>query len=168
MVKSQPNRFSSKGHRVSFFRMMVNSTHVLVVDDEPLVREFNVEMLSGCGYQVDAAEDGAAAWNTLQLNTYDLVITDNDMPNLTGVGLIEKMRASGMTVPVIMATSALPTEEFTLRPWLQPAATLLKPYAPADFLGSVKSVLCAAVATAMLAPAAFHQQSLTESGRKTA
>jgi len=126
--------------------------HVLVVDDEPLVLKFNIEMLIASGYQVDAAKDGAAAWDSLQLNTFDLVITDNNMPNLTGVGLIEKIRASGMTVPVIMATSAFPTEEFAGRPWLDPAATLLKPYALVDFLGTVKNVLGLVASTAMSFP----------------
>jgi DNA-binding response OmpR family regulator len=46
-----------------------------------------------------------------------------------------------MVLPVIMATGELPTEEFTRYPWLQPAATLLKPYTTAELLGTVKKVL---------------------------
>jgi len=63
------------------------------------------------------------------------------MPNVSGVELIEKVRAAGMTLPVIMATGEAPEEDFTRNPFLQPAATLLKPYTPVEFLGTVKNVL---------------------------
>src|SRR5664279_4806418 len=58
---------------------------ILVVDDEPLLRRLNTEVLVDAGYRVDTAEDGAVAWDTLQLNSYDLLITDNEMPNVSGV-----------------------------------------------------------------------------------
>jgi DNA-binding response OmpR family regulator len=123
---------------------------ILVVDDEPCMRQLNTKVLLDAGYHVDAAEDGAAAWDSLQVHSYHLLITDNNMPKVTGVELIEKVRAAGITLPVIMATATLPEEEFARRPWLQPAAMLLKPYTMADFLGTVKSVLCGAVPAAML------------------
>jgi DNA-binding response OmpR family regulator len=123
---------------------------ILVVDDEACMRHLNAKMLMDAGYQVDAAEDGAAAWNTLQAKRYDLLITDNTMPKVSGFELIEKVRAAGMALPVIMATGAFPTAEFAKRPQLIPAATLLKPYSLAEFLGTVKSVLCGAVFIIML------------------
>jgi len=117
---------------------------ILVVEDEPLMRHLNSKILIDVGYQVDAAEDGAAAWDTLQEKSYDLLITDNFMPRVTGVELIEKLRAAHIPVPVIMATGAFPHEEFVKHPHLQPDATLLKPYTAEEFLGAVKKVLCAA------------------------
>jgi PleD family two-component response regulator len=53
---------------------------ILVVEDDAVIRRVNVEVLTYSGYHVDAAEDGAAAWDTLQLSNYDLMVTDNDMP----------------------------------------------------------------------------------------
>ena len=114
---------------------------ILVVDDEPLLRELNVERLLAAGYHVDAAADGAAAWDTLQLHGYDLIITDNAMPKMTGVQMIGKVRAAGMVVPVILASGTLVMEEFAQCPWLQPAATLPKPYTGGELLGMVKKVL---------------------------
>ena len=114
---------------------------ILVVDDEPLIRELNVERLIAAGYHVDAAADGAAAWDTLQLNSYDLIITDNTMPKMTGIQMIEKVRAAGMVVPVILASGTLVKEELTQCPWLQPAASLPKPYSGTELLGMVKKVL---------------------------
>ena len=115
---------------------------ILVVDDEPLLRQFYTEVLTHAGYEVDTAEDGAVAWDALQVNGYDLLITYNRMPKVTGVDLLKKVHAARMTLPVIMATGTYPGEEFSRFPWLQPDATLLKPCSMAEFLGAVKEVLC--------------------------
>ena len=121
--------------------------HILVVDDDPLIRRLNTEVLTYSGYQVDAAEDGAAAWDALQLNNYDLLVTDNIMPKLTGVELLQKILAAGLPLPIIMATGTLPEEEFIRNPWLQPNVTLLKPYTFDELLGAVKEVLRVATNT---------------------
>src|ERR1035438_3169239 len=118
---------------------------ILVVEDEPTIRKRSTEILVRHGYDVDAVEDGAVAWDTLQLKNYDLLITDNSMPKVSGVELIEKVRDAGMALPVIMATAVLPKEAFTRQPRLKPAATLLKPYTITEFLGTVRNVLCMTV-----------------------
>ncbi len=115
--------------------------HILVVEDDSSIRRLNAEVLSRSGYAVDVAVDGADAWAALGTDNYDLMITDNNMPNLTGVELLMKIRAARMDLPVIMATGKLPSEEFTRQPWLQPAALLLKPYTIEDLLRTVKKVL---------------------------
>jgi DNA-binding response OmpR family regulator len=112
-----------------------------VVEDDRDLRQLNARALIHSGYAVDTAEDGAAGWEALQANRYDLVITDNNMPRLTGIELLKKLCAARMALPVIMATGTLPKEEFTRHPWLQPAATLLKPYTVEALLGTVKNVL---------------------------
>ena len=114
---------------------------ILVVDDEPLILHLNVNGLIAAGYQVDAAEDGTAAWDALQLNNYDLIITDNTMPRMTGIQMIEKMHIAGMVVPVIMASGILPKDELAQSPRLQPVATLPKPYTAVKLLEMVKRVL---------------------------
>jgi CheY-like chemotaxis protein len=129
----------------------MNRPHrILVVDDEPYMRQCNAKMLTDAGYHVDAAENGAVAWNTLQEESYDLLITDNNMPKVTGVELIKKIRAAGMALPIIMATAVLPWEAFICRPQLQPAATLIKPYTHENLLGTVRKVLCATLTMAVL------------------
>jgi DNA-binding response OmpR family regulator len=117
---------------------------ILVVEDDAAIRRVNTEILTYSGYQVDAAEDGAAAWDALQLNKYDLVVTDNDMPKVTGVELIQKLRAARMTLPVIMATGAPPEEVFTRYGMPPPARTLLKPYTLKELVSAVEEVLQAA------------------------
>jgi DNA-binding response OmpR family regulator len=115
-----------------------------VVDDDVSVRQLSTQVLIHFGYVVDTAEDGDAAWEALNADSYDLLITDNNMPKVTGVELLKKLRAARMELPVIMATGTVPTEEFIRYPWLQPAATLPKPYTATEMLCAVKDVLRAA------------------------
>ena len=114
---------------------------ILVVDDDRCIRQLNTEVLLSSGYLVDAAEDSAAAWDILQLKGYDLLVTDNEMPKVSGVELVKRLHAARMDLPVIMATGTLPEAEFARCPWLRPAATLLKPYTFDELLGAVGTVL---------------------------
>ena len=116
-------------------------SQILVADDDQTIRRLHVDALSRCGYRVDSAEDGEAAWDALSTSSYDLMVTDNNMPKLSGVELLRKLRASRMSLPVILATGAIPAEEFARSPWLRPAATLLKPYTMVDLVNTVKRVL---------------------------
>jgi len=123
-------------------RCEADSRHrILIVDDDRCTRQINTIVLTQAGYQVDAANDGAAGWEAIQSKPYDLVITDNHMPNLTGIGMLKKLRAAQLALPVIMATGEPPTEEFARDPSLQPEATLLRPYAVEKLLNTIEVVL---------------------------
>src|SRR6185312_14851566 len=117
------------------------SNRILVVDDDVVIRKLNAEVLNRSGYEVDTAEDGAAGWETLLANNYDLMITDNNMPKMTGIELLKKLRSAHKGLPVITATGTLPTQELAQNPWLEPVATLLKPYRADRLLETVKDVL---------------------------
>lgn len=98
-------------------------------------------VLHRAGYYVDTAEDGAFALELLGASRYNLMITDNNMPNLGGMDLFKKLYDTRMTLPFIMATGKIPEQEFIQCHWLQPAATLLKPYTVEELLGVVEAVL---------------------------
>jgi DNA-binding response OmpR family regulator len=114
---------------------------ILVVDDDDAIRELNMDVLADSGYEVAGAKNGAAGWQAIQNNDYDLIVTDNKMPKMTGIEMIGKLRSAGMTVPVIMATGILPTQEFIRSPWLKPDAALERPFSSDDLLAAVKSTL---------------------------
>jgi DNA-binding response OmpR family regulator len=114
---------------------------ILVVDDDSDLRLLDADVLALPGYHVDAAEDGAAGWEALQANNYNLLITEHSLPKLTGVELVRKLRSARMAVPVVMAAGRLPTHELARNPSLQLAATLLKPFAVDALLDTVKNVL---------------------------
>jgi two-component system OmpR family response regulator len=114
---------------------------ILVVDDEDAIRRLMTGVLIGSGYHVDAAKDGAVAWEALQAKPYDLLITDHNMPRVTGVELVKNLRFARMALPVVMVTGTLPAHELAQDPSLQLAATLEKPFAPAELLDTVENVL---------------------------
>jgi two-component system sensor histidine kinase and response regulator WspE len=66
--------------------------HILVVDDSLTVRETERKLLERAGYLVDVAVDGVAGWNALRLGNYDLLLTDVDMPRMTGIDLTRQVR----------------------------------------------------------------------------
>lgn len=114
---------------------------ILVIEDDAIIRKLNARVLAHSGYQVDAAEDGAIGWEALLANNFDLLITDHDMPRLSGLELVKKARFAHMTLPIILATGTLPEKELGRHPWLQITATLLKPFSPEQLLETVKKVL---------------------------
>jgi DNA-binding response OmpR family regulator len=114
---------------------------ILIVDDDRSLCEFNAEGLRRHGYEVGIASDGKVGWEELQANRYNLLITENDLPRLTGVGLVKKLRSASMSLPVIIAVEILPSWKSAEYPWLLKATKLFKPYDFEDLLGSVKSVL---------------------------
>jgi two-component system response regulator HydG len=79
---------------------------ILVVDDELAARTALRDLLSMKGYDVDLAADGAAALARLAELPPDLVITDLDMPRLSGLQLLEALRERNAELPAIVLTSA--------------------------------------------------------------
>jgi DNA-binding response OmpR family regulator len=114
---------------------------ILVVDDDSDLRVLYAYALARPGYAVDVAEDGAAGWEALRTNNYNLLITEHDVPIMTGVELVRMLRAARMALPVVMASGRLPTYELARDPSLQLAATLVKPFALEVLLDTVQNVL---------------------------
>lgn len=114
---------------------------ILVVDDDLVLCVFYAEVLTSAGFEVDMAEDGEAGWQALQAKNYDLLITDNQMPRVSGIELLRKLRSEEQDIPVIMVSGALPTEELNRNSWLRLSATLPKPSTGDRLLRIVKKVL---------------------------
>ncbi len=85
---------------------MVNNTEhsILVVDDDILVRKVLKKYISGLGYLVDTAEDGRGALDMLRSFSYDLVLTDLQMPRLGGIELLKEMFREYPDIPKIVLT----------------------------------------------------------------
>jgi DNA-binding response OmpR family regulator len=111
------------------------------MEEDPLLLHLNVEVLIQHGYEVKAAEDGATAWKELQAFNYNLLITDYKLLKETGIGLSKKLHAARLALPVVLVAEKDPTHQLAQYPWLQPAATLLKPIAVEVLLDTVKNVL---------------------------
>lgn len=77
---------------------------ILAVDDDPLVLINTEEMLGELGHEVEAVTSPQAALERLRAGGYDLVVTDQAMPGMTGLQLAAAIAEAGMRVPVILAT----------------------------------------------------------------
>lgn len=135
----------------------IDSTHphrsvrrqkILVADDNIDVRRVMADALRLVGFDTQGVNDGETAWRELQHHNYDLLVTDQDMPRLAGLPLIQRLRDAGMNLPVIMVSGypeMVPVQDHVK---LQIAAMLPKPFNLLEFQNTVKFALLAANATA--------------------
>ncbi len=114
---------------------------LLLADANPETAHFHFAAVIKAGYEAELAADGLTAWETLLAGDFDLVITDHDLPHLTGLELVEKIRATHRAIPIILTAAVLPQPEFQRTPWLIPDATLQRPFTDRDLLKTVKRVL---------------------------
>ncbi len=85
-------------------------SRILVVDDEESIREFLEIMLKKEGYEVTTAEDGMKAKDVLSKKTFDMVISDMQMPNMTGIELLKHVKESYPDLVFMMITAFGTTE----------------------------------------------------------
>ncbi len=79
---------------------------VLVADDSGVMRKIIIRGLNACGVsEVVEAADGQEGLDAFNDESFDIVLTDWNMPNMTGLDLLKAIRATGSTVPVIMITT---------------------------------------------------------------
>lgn len=112
---------------------------VLILDDNKPMRDFLASLFSGEGYSVDFAEDGERGWEALCANYYDLLVTDDEMPHLTGLQLIHQVRRSGSILPIILVSASLPDHLS-----LPLIVTVPKPFDPSELLTTAEKLLFAA------------------------
>jgi len=103
--------------------------HVLVVDDEPMIRRFAGRVLSEEGFRVYEAADGAEALELIHAGTPDLevVLSDIVMPRLNGVQLLETLSSLRPDLPVILM-SGFATADLAERGIVSPCGVLSKPF----------------------------------------
>ena len=114
---------------------------ILVVEDDSTILQLSVLMLVRAGYQVSAVEGTQAAWEALQSASYDLLVTDNQMPGMSGLELVSKLRSAQIGLPIIVASGGIEAEEFAQNQSLQPAISLPKPFTADQLLESVAESL---------------------------
>jgi two-component system chemotaxis sensor kinase CheA len=101
---------------------------IMVVDDSITTRALEKNILETAGYEVRVAADGMEAWTALQTEAIDLVVSDVDMPRLSGFELTEKLRADERfrTLPVILVTSLDSREDRERGVWVGADAYIVK------------------------------------------
>ena len=114
---------------------------ISIVDDDPLVRDATVDLLSSLGYPALAFETAEEFLNSGQIETTVCLITDLQLPGLDGLGLQNKLAADGSHVAVIFIT-AFPDANIRERAMKAGAtAFLAKPFEEADLLRALQIAL---------------------------
>jgi cyclic di-GMP phosphodiesterase len=81
-------------------------TRVLVIDDEPIIRDLIAEILADAGYELVSAENAEQGLDLLAGNRVDVVVSDIIMPGLTGIQLLAEVRKVRPSLPVVLVTGA--------------------------------------------------------------
>ncbi len=118
----------------------------MLVDDEPALVRVGKLMLERLGFTVEDFTESPAAWEAFEAapEKYDLVISDQTMPRLTGLELSNRMLSRRPTLPVILTTGYHPTAS---REWVRAAGVaelLMKPFTFDSLSGVIGNVLGAA------------------------
>jgi type II secretory ATPase GspE/PulE/Tfp pilus assembly ATPase PilB-like protein/DNA-binding response OmpR family regulator len=114
---------------------------ILVVEDDHDSRKLVTRFLENYGYTVTPAEDGVSALLQLGKDTFDLIISDVNMPNLNGFKLLEMKGQKGIETPVIFLTSRSDPEDMSRGLGLGAADYITKPTKKDILLAKVKTVL---------------------------
>jgi CheY-like chemotaxis protein len=117
------------------------SYRILVVDDEDNDRELYSRILKRAGYDVVGTVDGEAAWEAIQAQHFDLMITDNSMPKVTGIELINKLHVTGLKLETVLLTGGFPDYQLDRYPWLRDTVILTKPLENREILSVVEKIL---------------------------
>ena len=116
---------------------------ILSVDDSLTIRNMVKSMLESEGYEVVSANDGVEAMEIAREQTFDLVLSDINMPNMNGISLVSKLRRLDdyVDIPIIMLTTEdsdfkkNKAKNFGASGWLQ------KPFTQERLIGAVNKLL---------------------------
>ncbi|MEQ8847523.1 response regulator [Botrimarina sp.] len=111
------------------------SPRVLIADDNAALRRVIGFTFTGAGYEAVSVNDGAAALEAAGLESFDLIVTDQQMPRMSGLELIERLRETPLNAdtPVVLLTAkGLELEFGPLRKRLGVAAMVAKPFSPTE------------------------------------
>lgn len=133
---------------------MTQKIRILVVDDEPNIREVVDLYLQREGYAVEVAGDGATALDIIEHKPPDLIVLDLMLPGLDGLKLTRILRDSGQDIPIIMLTAKGEEADRITGFELGADDYVTKPFSPKELVARVKAVLRRASAKPLVDPQA--------------
>lgn len=120
------------------------SMRILVVDDFSTMRRIIRNLLKEIGFaNSDEADDGAKALHKLGLEKFDLVVSDWNMPNMTGIELLKAIRADARLkdIPVLMVTAEARKENIIEAAEAGASGYIVKPFTAATLDEKLKKIL---------------------------
>jgi len=114
---------------------------ILIVEDEPKMREGLKDNLTIEGYEVDATGDGGEGLSKLTGGSYDLALLDVMLPTMSGFDILKNAREKGVSTPIIMLTAKGEEIDRVLGLELGADDYVLKPFSLRELLARVKAVM---------------------------
>jgi len=116
---------------------------ILVVDDSAVVRQVQEAVLTKAGYEVVSANGGKEAVAKLEIATFNLILTDLNMPDMDGVSLIKAVRGSNKhrLTPIVMITTESKDSKKQEGRSAGATAWVVKPFTPDQLLSVVKRIV---------------------------
>lgn len=116
---------------------------ILVVDDFPTMRRIVKNLLKDLGFQnVEEAEDGAMGLERVRSGSYDLIVSDWNMPNMDGLEMLKAIRANEATakIPVLMVTAEAKRENIVAAAQAGANGYVVKPFTAAVLEEKLKKI----------------------------
>jgi len=132
-------------------RLPISVKRVLVVDDQFINRTILERQLVPCGISVTLCRSGVDALAALAGASFDAIITDHDMPEMDGLALASRIRALGITTPILLLSSS-PANAREAEGAEHLAATLQKPILRADLYRRLQALAAPIVAPLVVEP----------------
>lgn len=139
-MKNTPNELPA-GETPGHFGADLAKARVLVVDDEPGMRNFLQKTLQGLCARVDVAEDTAASGHLLDQNTYDVVVLDNIMPHKNGVEWLAEQQRVGLFADAILMTAFADLDTAIAAIKAGASDFLLKPFRANQIINAISQCL---------------------------
>lgn len=116
---------------------------ILVVDDSAVIRQVEETVLGKAGYQITSANGGTEAITKMETTTFNLILTDLNMPDLDGVSLIKHVRSSAKhrLTPVVMITTESKDSKKQEGKAAGATAWMVKPFTSDQLLSVVKRII---------------------------
>lgn len=115
---------------------------ILVIEDDPVIRESLCEMLKEWGYVAESAADGQGGWDLLQWQSYDLVLLDLNLPQMDGMELCRRLRGRQGPQPLVLMLTARDTVADNVEGLERGADDyLVKPFDPALLKARIHALL---------------------------
>lgn len=121
--------------------VMLKEKRILIIDDEASIRDLCARVLSRAGFTVVTAGNGTEGLKKLQGETFDLVISDIRMPDISGLEVLEHAKQHYPSISVVLITGFGTPEAMARAKAAGADRILTKPFNPIELLTAVKEVL---------------------------
>jgi CheY-like chemotaxis protein len=114
---------------------------VLIAEDNPCLARVLSFKFKSCGFTTIVCEDGQVAWDAYEANSIAAIVSDHEMPMMSGVELASQIRANDLKIPIFLVTGRQLELPAGIAEKLQITIIFGKPFSPADVVSAVSEAI---------------------------